>query len=166
MKIIHKSLVTLTVLALSCTAAIAQSGSGFSSLEERMTAAEFNRAGLDKLSPDELAELNQWIRARSLAEEEALALQAAQTAPSTPPIDAMPKDKFESRIVGSFSGWTGDSDRVELENGMVWEQVGSDTYRLRGPVDDPTVILRPGMFDSWTMQIEGYNKRVSVRRVE
>lgn len=133
-----------------------------------MTASEFNQAGLDKLSAEELEALNRWIRARSLAEEEAIALQqaAAQAAPSTPPIDAMPNERFDSRIVGSFGGWNGDGDRVELANGMIWEQVGSDTLRLSGAVESPAVTLRPGLFNSWTMQIEGYNKRISVRRVQ
>lgn len=166
MKFTLNTLVAMTFLALSGASAMAQSGSGFSSLEERMTANEFDQAGLDKLSEAELSALNAWIRARSLAEEEAQNLQAAQTTASAAPIDAMPRETFESTIVGSFNGWNGNDDRVELANGMVWEQVGGDTLRLPGPIDDAQVTVRPGMFDSWSMQIEGYNKRVRVRRVE
>ena len=49
---------TLVLLAFAAGSASAQE---FSSLEERMSAKEFKEAGLDKLTPEELARLNAWL---------------------------------------------------------------------------------------------------------
>src|SRR5688572_10963425 len=47
--------------------AAAQGSAAFSSLEERMSHADFKAAGLDKLTPEELAALNEWLRQRGEA---------------------------------------------------------------------------------------------------
>lgn len=150
--------------ALVAPAALAQDDIGFSSLEERMTAAEFRAAGLDKLSDQELTALNQWIRMRSLAESEALALLEQQERREGPvSIRDMPEEPFEARIVGSFSGWSGQTEFV-LDNGMVWQQTGNDRYPM-APMEDPKVLIRPGLFGNWTLQVDGYNKRTNVERI-
>lgn len=81
----------------------------FSSLEERMTAREFREAGLDKLSPEELAALNRWIRERSLAEGEAVELRRQQAGPAGDRrgFDDGDRSTIRSRIKGPFTGWTG-----------------------------------------------------------
>ena len=55
-------LVSLVLSAAMAGSALAQN---FSSVEERMTEAEFKAAGLDKLSPEELAALNAFIAAET-----------------------------------------------------------------------------------------------------
>ena len=144
---------------------IAQSDDGFSSFEERMTGREFTEAGLHKLSEEELAALNEWVRQRSLAEHEQAQIAAAQSADSVPDINNMPREIIVSSIVGSFSGWDGDTEFV-LENGMVWEQAGSDDDFATRRLENPTVTIRPSLFGNWTLQVEGYNRRTSVRRIK
>ena len=160
-----KRLLPLALLAALFTAPLAaQDELAFSSLEERMTAAEFRAAGLDKLSDQELAALNEWIRMRSLAEQEALALAEQQQRRSGPvPIEDMPEEPFEAYIVGPFDGWSGKTEFV-LDNGMVWQQTGNDRYPM-APTDNPKVLIRPGLFGGWTLQVEGYNKRTNVERI-
>lgn len=163
-----KRIATLALAATLLAAAaplFAQDDIGFSSLEERMTAAEFRAAGLDKLSDAELAALNQWIRARSLAEEEALALieRQREEAAGPAPIDRMPLEPFEARIVGEFSGWSGKTEFV-LDNGMVWQQTGNDRYTT-APMENPRVLIRPALLGNWTLQVDGYNKRTNVERI-
>lgn len=144
---------------------IAQSDDGFSSFEERMTGREFTEAGLHKLSEEELAALNEWVRQRSLAEhEQAQIAAAAQSADSVSDINNMPREIIVSSIVGSFSGWDGDTEFV-LENGMVWEQASSDSYAM-SQLENPAVTIRPSLFGNWTLQVEGYNRRTSVRRIK
>lgn len=157
----------LGLLALiTCNAASAQA-TGFSSLEERMTGEEFNAAGLHKLDAEELAALNRWIRQHSLGTEEPTA-QQSQGLPDRPgelpPIDRMARQAFQSRIVGEFSGWTGDT-RFELENGMVWQQSERDRYRVE-PVLNPVVTIEPGFGGSWTLSVEGHNRGIRVERVK
>ncbi|MEE4303636.1 MAG: hypothetical protein V2J19_05735 [Wenzhouxiangella sp.] len=164
---------TALIALAFCSAALAQES--FSTLEERMTGQEFMETGLHKLSREELAALNQWIRERSLTQEEAIELnrQRAQQgggmtadqdmrgfedrgSSNAPPIN--------SRLVGNFNGWRGDT-RFELENGMVWEQSAPDTYYV-SEVESPRVTIKQGMFGGWRLQVEGYNKQVQVDRVE
>lgn len=165
-------------LLLTAWNAQAQSTDEFSSFEERMTGKEFTEAGLHKLTPEELAALNSWVRNRSLAGSDDAELQAALAeaealeralAEAQPGASGSagslqtPRETFSSSIVGSFSGWEGGTEFV-LENGMVWEQVGNDRYTTRN-MENPTVTLRPGLFGNWSLQVEGYNKRTNVRRV-
>lgn len=161
----------LVLLLLACCAPIlAQSDSGFSSLEERMTGREFTESGLDKLSPQELAALNRWIRERSLAEYEGPPQGSGTNGGlpdrpgELPAIERMARETFQARIVGEFSGWTGDTE-FELENGMVWRQNESDTFYIP-PVENPTVTIKPGLLGSWRLSVEGYNKAVRVERIK
>lgn len=144
----------------------AQSDQPFSSLEERMTGREFNDAGLHKLTPEELAALNRWIRERSVAEYEGPPEgRALPDRPGEVPAkDRMARERFQSRIVGEFIGWTGDTE-FELENGMVWRQVGDGTFFIP-PVENPVVTIRPGVMSSWVLSVEGYNTSTRVERIK
>lgn len=161
----------IAVSALAaCGLALAQDS--FSSLEERMTGAEFRDTGLYKLTDEELAALNEWIRERSLTEEEAIELnrQRAASDESTAMTDrrgfedSTDDTPIESRIKGTFSGWSDDTV-FELENGMIWEQVRSGTFGMPA-TENPRVTIRPGSFGSWYLSVDGYNREVLVERVE
>ena len=137
----------------------------FSSLEERMTEAEFKAAGLDKLSPEELAALNAFIAKET--GEIAAALPAA-----TPAVDNRgfyqatgPDGAIYTSISGEFRGWEGAGTRLKLDNGQVW-QITDSTARLKVQVTDPRVIIEPGAFGSWYLKIEGYNTRARVKRIK
>jgi hypothetical protein len=167
----------ILVAAFAAASAFAQQEERpFSTLEERMTGKEFKAAGLHKLSDEELAALNEWIRARSLTLEEArsgttgaAAPAAGETASAAGDRRGFPGSSDESspirtRIDGPFEGWSGNTEFV-LENGMVWEQTGSGSFYMP-EADSPEVVIRPGMFGSWYLSVEGYNQEVAVRRVE
>ena len=136
----------------------------FSSLEERMSAAEFKRAGLDKLSAEELATLNEWLRTRGAGTAPAGAAYA-------PPVreedrigfyDAPETRSVVSRIAGPFTGWSGKTKFV-LENGQVWQQV--EQASLKGVnVDSPAVTIEPAFLGSWLPRVDGFNPRLRVRR--
>ena len=73
-------------------------------------------------------------------------------------------DAVESRIPGNFEGWNARS-RIALENGQVWQQVESGSFRgIR--VDSPAVIIEPAFLGSWLLKVEGFNQRVRVRRIK
>jgi hypothetical protein len=153
------------LVALSAGAVQAQT---FSSLEERMSAAEFSAAGLDKLSPAELARLNAWLEA-NLPRGGASAVSAAPA----PAEDRRglrdrydSKDAIISRIDGDFTGWDGGGPRKTrfiLQNGQIWEQIDTSVFVLRAT--DPVVTIEPAMFDSWVLRVEGHNQAVRVKRV-
>jgi hypothetical protein len=141
---------------------------GFSSLEERMTGQEFRESGLYKLSDEELAALNRWIRQRSLAEGEAATSQAG----SEPAGDRRgfsssrrsADGPIRSHIVGSFDGWSGE-DIFTLENGMVWQQAERRSFTSR-PMENPAVEITQGILGNWYLSVEGYNTRVKVNRIK
>ena len=151
-------LVALVMFSLAAGTASAQQ---FSTLEERMTYAEFKAAGLEKLTPEELAALNSW-----------LAGKASGTVAATPSEDTR---GFEGRnssagavvstIPGPFKGWKGKGDRFTLANGQVWEVTDSGT-RLSVSLENPSVTVEQGMLSAWFLRVDGYNARARVKRIK
>ena len=167
------SIVTRSCIALAAllVGSLALAQESFSTLEERMTGQEFRNTGLYKLTDEELAALNEWIRSRSLTEEEAIELNRQRGRMADSAVgdrrgfnDGGDDTAIESYIVGEFSGWTGETV-FELGNGMVWEQVRPGTFGMP-KTENPSVTIRPGAFDAWYLSVEGYNREVLVRRVE
>ncbi len=147
----------------------------FSSLEERMSYNEFKAAGLDKLSPEELQKLNEWLRDRAAATLAAPAAAAYAPAPATPA--AAPEvdtrglrqassrgDTIYSKIPGEFLGWSGVT-RFRLENGQVWESF-SDTSTLRVKLQNPNVRIEQGLFGAWYLKLDDYNATAKVKRIQ
>jgi hypothetical protein len=153
---------TLVLLALVGSAASAQE---FSTLEERMSAKEFKAAGLDKLTPEELAQLNAWL-------SQEVGEVAGSAAPAVP-VDRRGLESsggdysdIETRIDGRFTGWDGREGRFVLTNGQVWQSIDPGS-RLRGvDLDSPRVTIEAGSFGAWFLSVEGHNTRVRVKRVK
>jgi hypothetical protein len=163
-------LIVILILMISLPALAAD---GFSSLEEQMTGAEYNASGLEKLTPEELAALNNWIRNHSVA-----TLNLPRSGSTTPSdsdgadqrgfenkaIAEMGDSPIKSRIKGNFSGWDGSAVFV-LENGMIWEQADNDKFHIR-EVENPEITIEPGMFKSWRLSVDGYSSECRVARVQ
>lgn len=156
-----KSAATL-ILVLGATVAGA---AGFSTIEERMNGQEFAGAGLDKLSADELARLNDWLRANWPSQSAATPYPAmADSRGLSEP--AASRDAIVSRLQGEFTGWHSRSV-FNLENGMVWEAAGGTITPLSTrPIENPTVIIEPALLGAWLLRIEGYNATLRVKRVK
>jgi hypothetical protein len=150
--VVTLSTAVLALLAGSVLAA------GFSSLEERMSQSEFHGAGLDKLSPDELKSLNDWLRTHN-------AVVTTVVSPSGEPV-FYPKDSdrlvVESRIDGAFSGWRGHTT-VKLENGQEWTQQETSVMAC-GAADHPKVKIKPMLLGSWLMYVDSCSDSLRVAR--
>ena len=150
--------VTLSLAALAAVSAA--SAAGFSSLEERMSQDQFRAAGLDKLSPDELKSLDDWLRTH-------YASTTTYVTPTGAPV-FYPKESdrqaVESHLAGSFSGWYGHSV-FTLENGQEWTQAESGSYSS-GPFDHPKVKIKPMLLGSWLMYVEACGCSVRVQRTK
>ena len=155
----------LVVVALPLRSEAAQA---FSSLEEQMTGVEFTAAGLQKLTPDELEALNQWIRKRSLATLDVPSRSGTSTGgdqqAGLSSIEDMEREEFTSRIVGPFSGWDGQTV-FKLENGMIWAQAKDDKFYTR-EIQSPAVTIKPGMFGNWYLEVEGVDEECRVERIQ
>jgi hypothetical protein len=149
---------------------------GFSSVEEQMTGREFSAAGLDKLSQSELDVLNAWIRSRSLATLDPpngsaapVVAEKEEEKPEVKPDDededsGKERTTITSNLDGEFSGWDGQTT-FELKNGQVWVQADKDKFYTK-EISNPVVIIEPGMFGSWRLQIEGFDEECKVKRIQ
>ena len=113
------------------------------SIKQAMSPEEFHKAGLDKLSDEELRNLDRWLRGDR---EKTAKTASAKTTKAK-------MDLIVSRVNGSFGG-LGGATVVELEDGTAWKQANTDD-RFRGsPVDHPGAAVLRGVF-GYKMRIEG-----------
>jgi hypothetical protein len=154
-------------LAFAALLALAPAAHAQPPIEQQMTPEQFKASGLDKLSRQELANLNAWLN-NTLEVETTKAAELAKDKVETENRGFLTfgkTDPIVGRIVGEFRGfalgrsWT-------LDNGQVWEQMDSAT--LAGVRKaDPQVRITPSVLgNKWYMQIDGYNTRAGVRRVK
>ncbi len=155
------------LLILASLVAVASVAQAQQPIEKQMTPEQFKAAGLDKLSPQELANLNAWLN-NTLEVETEKAAQLAKDKVETENRGFLPfgkTDPIVARISGEFRGFARGRSWT-LDNGQVWEQMdGASLAGVRKT--DPQVKITPSLIgNNWYMQIEGYNTRASVRRVK
>lgn len=164
------------VIAALLAAPAAAAQSDFSSLEERMTGSEFEEAGLDKLSEEELRNLNTWLRthvesADSDSDADSSPVSVEQRRQLREEVEAEVRQEqglnergeIVTTIPGHFTGWTGKTE-IELANGQVWRQVDGGTYRVS--MDDPTVVIYPVSFGGWRLRLEEAGPSIGVKKVK
>ena len=116
-------------------------------IQQIMTPDEFKAAGLNKLTPDELAKLNAWLQGYRQTTEQAAEKKGAARAARTK------LDVLVSRVDGTFNGLTGRTI-IRLEDGTVWKQANpDDRYHAKNP-DHPAAVVIHGIF-GYKMQLEG-----------
>lgn len=158
-----KTSLRILPLLLALTACGLAHAQSFSSLQERMSAADFQKAGLDKLTPEQLHFLNAWLRTH---------MGGAGTAP----VVVGPANRFgyrapadqsrgtvASTLVGNFSGWDSHT-RLALANGQIWQVSESSSWSCQS-LKDPKVTIKPMLLGSWLAYIQGCSNSVRVERV-
>ena len=122
----------------------------FPGVEKAMPAEEFEGAGLSKLTAEERARLDDFIRSYVTKSNEKAATVA---------VDQAVKERgvkepvvIQSNIVGVFTGYTGRSS-FRLANGQVWRQ-SQQVERTYPKIDSPPVLLTKGQW-GWRMYIAG-----------
>lgn len=136
------------------------SAATFSSLEERMSQSEFQAAGLNKLSPEELKNLDDWLRTH-------YATTATYVTAAGSPVfypKQSQREVVESHIVGKFNGWYGRTV-ITLDNGQQWTQAESGSFAC-GPIDHPSAKIKPMLMGSWLAYIQSCNESVRVDRTK
>lgn len=156
-----RALLLALILILPLSAgALAQSQAP--SFEERMSQADFKAAGLEKLTPEELKFLNEWIQAKGVTQAGAPMVKSD----GSKVFYSGDSDRqlIESKIVGDFNGWSGNT-RVTLENGQVWQQAESGA-KGRYRINSPDVRIKPMSMGSWLMYVDGCTCDMRVKRIE
>lgn len=161
---IRLSLIRLFALsAFLCigTHAVAQQAQ----IEQQMTPEQFKAAGLGKLSPDELANLNAWLNREPVV--------AGSREDRTDHTTAeRPRDSFvgasdepvHSRLKGSVQEWA-PGTVFELENGQRW-RVLKGRMKLNQPLQAPQIEVAPGLMGRWFLQVDEDAPRARVERIE
>jgi hypothetical protein len=158
MKRVRASAVFLLAVFGAALVALAQADNAeFPGVEKAMTPDTFQAAGLNKLSPEERAKLDEFIRGYVTKSSEKAATAA---------VDAAVKDRkvkepevIQSNIVGLFHGYNGRSS-FTLANGQVWAQAQQES-RAYPPIDSPPVLITKGRVGYRMYIAGGGNIRVS-----
>src|SRR6184192_4334696 len=95
-------------------------------IKQAMSPEEFHKAGLDKLSDEELRNLDRWLAGDREKTAKKVAARTSRTK----------MDLVVSRVAGSFPGLTGRSI-IQLEDGTVWRQANKYDHFKGSPVDHP-----------------------------
>nr|WP_199047552.1 hypothetical protein [Dyella sp. ASV24] len=129
-------------------------------LQQRMTPDEFKAAGLDKLSPDELKNLDAWLSGHGKVVTKVVDESGKPvfypTSEKAGPVTA--------HIQGHFSGFGG-RGQFTLDNGQVWQQADS-TKIYCSDADNPKVTIRRSLMGNWMMAVDGCSDNATVRRVK
>lgn len=145
----------------------AQEAATPSRIEQQMTSEQFRAAGLDRLTPEQLANLNAWLNRTLVVETQKAAAQAKQKVQddSRGFLNFGSSAPILSRVSGEFRGFA-QGRRYVLANGQEWEQV--DAATLAGVrLAEPEVKITPSMVgNAWYMQVGKYGTRAKVRRIK
>lgn len=153
-------LLSLVAFTMAGAAAAAEN---FSTLEERMSDAEFRAAGLDRLTAEELANLNAWLAQRNVSTRPAPAGGSAGFKPDGLFGDSGDRGRVVSRAT-SNQDEIGVGTTIALENGQSW-RVTDGSLSLSGGLAGRTVTIEPAMLGSWLLKVEGYNRALRATRV-
>lgn len=119
------------------------------SLQEQMTPEQFKAAGLNKLTPEELARLNSWIQG-----DREQAVQTAVKSARKKAAEESERDK-RSLIVSRIDGvWSGIAPGmvITLEDGSKWKLANKEDH-FGGYADHPAVAVWKAGFFGWKMRV-------------
>ncbi len=146
-------------------------------VEQTIPPEIFQKAGLSKLTPGELAVLKQWVageKAVSRKEGQTVLMEAelpqGEDAFGVEQVESrMAKllksdiERIETQIKGKLRGWGGGT-HFYLQNGQVWKQI--DSSSLRYNLTDADVVLFKGAMGTYWLKPTKLNSKVRVRRVK
>jgi len=128
----------------------------FPGIEKLMSAEEFGRAGLDRLTPEQVRALNDWL-VRYTAGEAYVVQSTSEEVRA-----AVPEFRIEARIVPPFGGWTGQT-LFRLDNGQVWRQRIKGRYMFDG--DDTRVVITRNLLGYYNLTMLSTGRAVGVEPV-
>lgn len=144
MKLIRSSL-AVVLFAVCCSAVCQAAKDERADIQQMMSPEQFQAAGLNKLSPEELKNLNRFLNGYRES-----TLQGAQKEAAIEKLDLI-----ISRVDGAFEGLKGRTI-IRLVDGSSWKQINpEDHFRGRpGNNNLAVAVVKRGLF-GYEMRIEG-----------
>lgn len=139
-------------------------------LQQQMSTEQFKAAGLDKLSTEELAALNDWLQGKVQQAATSAVEQAREEGRQEVIVanrgfyDFGSNEPIVGKLEGEFRGF-GKGRQYTLDNGQVWEQT-DDATAAGVRKQAPAVRITPGIINVWYLQVDGLNTRAKVRRTK
>jgi len=130
--------ITIALSLGSVPFARAQNETG--NIQQAMSPEEFKAAGLEKLTPAELAKLNAWLQGFREKAEKKAAIRESRTK----------LQLIVSRIDGVWNG-VGPGEIIRLEDGTAWK-LGNKDEHYGGHADHPAVAIYKSIF-GWKMRV-------------
>ena len=154
-----RSLLLLMSVALAVPV-VAFAADQYVPLQQRMSPEEFKAAGLDKLSPDELNNLDNWLSGHGKVVTKVVD-QSGKPVFYPTPEKAGP---VQAHVQGSFTGFTGHT-QLTLDNNQVWQQ--SDSTRVSCmSSENPKIAIRRSLMGNWMAAVDGCNDTAPITRVK
>ncbi len=158
MKTSRKTIVVATLLVTLCVVAVCYAqdkervAPGLPSIKKLMSREEFTKAGLTKLSDEEINALDAWVLKHSL---EVAKIVTTKSAPD------QKEGAIETQIDGTFTGWSGETV-WKMTNGQIWQQAAY-AYHYRYAFRPKVLIYRSST--GWKMRVDGTDEEVSVKLI-
>lgn len=153
----------LAVLLAMSGIALAQRG--YVGIEQRLSAEQVQEIGL---TPAQVALLDRYLR------EADVVARPGDTARDGTPDAAIARDPthfvgldaelIASKVQGLVSGWE-PGTVFKLDNGQQW-QVLKGSMKLRKPLQDPPIVLVPGVAGRWFLQVDEDMPKARVYRID
>lgn len=144
-------------LAMPAVAAEVAPEKDFPGIEKLMSPEDYARAGLGKLTPEELAALDAWLVRYTAGDAQVVAQTSKEVR------EAAEEAEIVARIVPPFEGWDGKTV-FRLDNGQVWRQRQSGRYRHEAG-RDTEVRIRKNFFGFYVLTVTSSGRSVGVELV-
>lgn len=145
------------ILLFPASCVLAQDDAPFPGIKALMTPAEYDAAGLGKLTPAEREALDSFL-IRYTVEDSQVLLKTNEDVKK-----ASDEQEIVSVILPPFKGWSGDTI-FRLENGQVWQQRSGGNYPYRG--SNPEVRISKNFMGFYRMELVESGKAVQIKRLK
>jgi hypothetical protein len=144
---------------------IALAQNAYVGIEQRLSADQLQEIGL---TPAQVALLDRYLRETEVVAQPDPAPRdgkrdAASTRDPTHFV-GMDAERIASRVQGMVAGWQ-PGTVFKLENGQQW-QVLKGSMTLRKPLQDPPIVLVPGVAGRWFLQVDEDMPKARVYRID
>jgi len=156
---------TWWLAVLLAVSGIALAQRAYTGIEQRLSAEQLQEIGL---TPAQVTLLDRYLRE---AEASAPAVGAARDETGQGPgkrdptrFAGLDAERIASRVQGMVGGWE-PGTVFKLENGQQW-QVLKGSMKLRKPLQDPEIVLVPGVAGRWFLQVDEDMPKARVYRID